>query len=190
VFRPLRLVTLCALAAAMSLAAVPLPAAAAREARVNFNLTVFGPAPSGDSMGLFLEIPPGSGQLLPYCAPHFSPQRLQGPILPCQGGGRTYSNTLSAPSGTKGFYQFQVVDASGRLIVLKEGSFTEPAGPEGTQLTINATFGTLPNTAVAAPVADGRVAVLPALGILMVLLAAAMLPRRRRAEGRAPIGAE
>jgi hypothetical protein len=77
-------------------------------------------------MALSLEIPPGSGQLFLFCAPLSHP----GPNAagPCQGGGKTYTIVLNTPAGTKGFYQFQDVDARGELIVLKEGSFTAPAG--------------------------------------------------------------
>jgi hypothetical protein len=185
----------------MALAALPRPAAAATNALVAFNLTVYGPAPSGDTLAVFLEAPAseGSGQIFVFCAPLSSPG--PNPAGPCQGGGKTYTISLSFPSGTQGFYQFQDVGPSGRLIVLEQGIFTAPAVPEVVVLTIFATFGPpptpqhqcgcgtgpgfgppLPNTAVAEPVADGRETVLPALGILMVLLAAAMSARRRRAE--------
>lgn len=66
---------------------------------------------------------------------------------------KTYSSTLSAPSGTMGSYRFEDVSADGTVTVLSQGNFTEPAGPDGVQLTINATFnaGTLPNTALGPP---------------------------------------
>ena len=181
------LVALSSLAAAMALAAVPQPAAAATEARVNFDLTVNGPSPSGDSLQLFLtQQLQKTGQIFPYCAPHYSPQRLQGPILPCQGGGTTYSATFSSPSGTTGSYRFEDVSVDGTVTVLKQGTFAYPAGPEGVQLTINATFnvGTMPNTAMA-PRADASEAVLPALGIFLVLLAAALLAGSARRRQRA-----
>ena len=176
--RLLSLLTLCAVAAAMAFAAVPLPAGAATEARVNFDLTVNGPSPSGDSLQLFLKNQSQkTGQILPYCAPHYSPQRLQGPILPCQGGGKVYSITLGAPSGTTGSYRFEDVSVDGTLTVLRQGNFTEPAGPDGIQLTINATLNvaTMPNAAIAARVAGGAEGALPALGVLMLLIAATVL---------------
>jgi hypothetical protein len=83
---------------------------------------------------------------------------------------------------TKGSYRFERVSASGAITVLKEGRFVAPL-VETQQLTINATYnvGMLPNTAMA-PRAGGSEAVLPALGILMALIAATMSARRSRAE--------
>jgi len=193
----------------MALAAVPRPAAASTGPDVHFFLTIYGPSPSGDTFALSVEQPPGgSNQIFLFCAPLSAP----GPNAagPCQGGGKTYTITLSARTyGGQGFYQFQDVDPRGGLHVLREGSFSYPAGPEAPLALYGAIFGTppapqhqctcgtgpgfgppLPNTAAAAPVADRGEAVLPALGILMVLLAAAISGRRRRAAGRAPIGAE
>ena len=186
------LVAVCSVATAMSLAAVPRPAAAATPPQFRFTLTVFGPAPSGDTLALFLERPPGSGQIFLFCGPLSAGG--PNPAGLCEGGGKTYGLTYCCvPSGTTLFYQFQDVDPRGGLIILKEGNLTHGA-------TINAILGTppapqhqcacgtgpgfgppLPNTAVAAPVADRRDAVLPALGILMVLLGVAMSARRRRA---------
>jgi hypothetical protein len=166
--RLLSLVTLCAMAAAMASVAMPGPAAAATEARVNFDLTVNGPSPSGDSLQLFLKNQSQkTGQILPYCAPHS-----------CQGGGKVYSITLSAPSGTTGSYRFEVVGVDGTVTVLRQGNFTEPAGPEGVQLTINVTYnvGGLPDAAVA-PKADRPGGMLRALGVLMLLIAATVLTR-------------
>jgi hypothetical protein len=197
----------------MAFAAVPRPAAATTEALLRFVLTIYVPSSSvsGDTLTLFLEAPAakGSGEIFLFCAPLSHPG--PNPAGPCQGGGKQYTINVSLPSGTDLFYQFQDVKPSGRLIILQQGSFTAfPAPGGGVSATVGAIigmppastsqqqctcgtgpgFGPLPNTAVAAPVADRGMAVLPALGILMVLLAAAISTRRRRLQSPAEISAE
>jgi hypothetical protein len=173
----------------MSLAAVP-GRAAEFSSEVNFDLTVNGPPPSAETLQLFLMTTLAKdGQDLLFCAPNVPQSPGGAPILPCLGGGKTYDIGLSAPAGTKGSYRFERVSASGAITVLKEGSFVAPL-VETQQLTINATYnvGMLPNTAMA-PRAGGSEAVLPALGILMALIAATMSARRSRAELPARISA-
>jgi hypothetical protein len=158
----------------MALAAVPLPAAAF-DTLVNFDLTVNGPSPSGETLQLFLLTPTNKGgQDLLFCAPN-APPRPEGAILPCQGGGKVYSIGSFTPAGMKGSYRFERVSAAGAITVLKQGTWVAPL-VETQQLTINATYnvGTLPNTAMA-PKAERAMAVFPALGMLMALLAAALL---------------
>lgn len=200
--RVFSLLALGSLAAAMALAALPRPAAAETDALVAFNLTVYGSAPAGNTLALFLEAPAdvGSGQIFGFCAPLSSPG--PNPAGPCQGGGKTYTISLSFPSGTQGFFRFEDVGPSGRLIVLEQGVFTAPAVIEVVELTINATFGRnptpqhqcgcgtgpgfgppLPNTA-AAPPADRPQPVLPALGMVMLLTAAMALARTGMAAKR------
>jgi hypothetical protein len=196
------------MAGAMALVAVPRPAAASTGPEVHFILTVYGPSPSGDTLALSVEQPPGgSNQIQLFCAPLSAPG--PNPAGPCQGGGKTYTIILSARSyGIQGFYQFQDVDPNGGLHVLREGSFSYPAGPEADMVLIGAILGTpptqhqctcgtgpgfgppLPNTAVATPAVDRREAVLPALGLLMVLLAVAVSARRRHGQLPATMGAE
>jgi hypothetical protein len=75
----------------------------------------------------------------------------------------------------KGTYRFERVSAAGAITVLKQGTWAAPL-VETQQLTINATYNvaTLPNTAMA-PKAQRPMAVLPALGMLTLLIAAALL---------------
>ncbi len=191
------LVALSSVAAAMALAAVPRPAAAAVETLTNFNLTVVGQPVSGDTLQLFIKPSPAAGQVLLFCAPNVPP-RPQTAILPCQGGGKVYDIGLSAPAGLKESFRFERVAADGTITVLMQGTFTtREGGPLASQqqtfnATITYTAGTMPNTAVAAaaPRADASEAVLPALGIFMVLIAAAMSARRRRSGTAATISAE
>lgn len=181
--RLLSLVTLSAMAAALASVAVP-GRAAAFDTLVNFNLTVNGPSPSGESLQLFLLTPTNKGgQDLLFCAPNVPPTP-QGAILPCQGGGKVYDIGSFTPAGMKGSYRFERVSAAGAITVLKQGTWVAPL-VETQQLTFNATYnvGTLPNTAMA-PKAERPMAVLPALGMLMLLIAAVVLAdaagRKRR----------
>jgi hypothetical protein len=92
--------------------------------------------------------------------------------------------------GQEGSYRFERVSAAGAITVLKQGTWVARL-VETQQLTINATYnvGTLPNTTMA-PKAERPMAVLPALGMLMLLIAAAMSSRRRRTESPARTSAE
>jgi hypothetical protein len=165
------LVVVCSMVAAIASVAVP-GRAAAFSSEVNFDLTVYGPPPSAETLQLFIRTTLAEGgQDLLFCAPNVPQSPGGATILACLGDGQTYSITLTSPSGTKGVYRFERVSASGAITVLKEGSFVAPL-VETQQLTIDATYnaGTLPNAAVA-PRAPGSRAVLPTLGILMVLVA-------------------
>jgi hypothetical protein len=179
-----RLVAPCSVAAAVALAAMPWLAAAAVETETNFNVTVNGPSPSGATLRLFLATPPGKGQDLLFCAPH-APLRLQGPILPCQGGGKTYDIGLSAPAGTKGSYRFELVAADGAITILRQGTLTARYdGPLASQeQTFNVTYNvpTMPNTATAARAVDESGPLL--LGILTLLAATLLAGSARRRHG-------
>jgi hypothetical protein len=163
----------------MSLAAVPRPAAAAGEVHLRFELTVKGQPPSEKQLQLFVSPPP------------LSPNQTG--FVFCGGQGTGQDGTTyhwdfpHVPAGTVETYRFQVetlprmttvVIASGKLRATKDQTI---------RTTFNFNAGTMPNTAVARR-PDGSEAVVPALGILLVLLAAAISARRRPAQ--APISAE
>jgi hypothetical protein len=170
-------VTLASLAAAMALAAVPWSAAATVETETNFNVKIIGPSPLGETLQLVLKTGPGAGQVLLFCAPDTFP-RLQGPILPCQGGGRVYDIGLSAPAGTQGSYRFERVSADGAIAILRQGTFiTRYGGPLASQeQTFNVTYSvtTLPNAATT-PRPEVGVSGSILVGILMLLLATTVL---------------
>jgi hypothetical protein len=185
------LVSLCSLAAAMSLAAVPRQAAAAVQTETNFNLTINGPSPVGETFQLILLTPTNKGgQPLVFCAPNVPPTPTQGPVLPCQGGGKTYSITWSTPAGLKASYRFERVAADGAVTILWQGTFTARVGGPlvSQQQTFNVTYNvaTLPNTAMA-PKADRPEAVLPALGMGMLLIAATLLVGTARRKREQPL---
>lgn len=167
------LVVLSSLAAAMSLAAVPRPATAASEVDLRFEVTVRGQPPTERQLQLFAT--PnliGIGQtLFVFCG-------FQGT---CQDGATYHWDFPHVPLGTVVTYRFQVVTYPGYATeVSASGKFAATKDQ-----TIKATFtynaGTIPNTAVA-PRGDASEALPPALGILLVLLVAAMSARHRRLE--------
>jgi hypothetical protein len=161
---------------AAALASVALPGrAAAFDTLVNFNLTINGPSPSGDTLRLFLVIGTNkAGQDLLFCAPGVPP-KPQTSIFPCQGGGKVYSIGQFTPPGTKGSYRYERVSAAGAVTVLNQGTWASPLG-ETQQVTFNVTYNVagLPDAAMA-PKADRPEGMLRAIGVLMLLVAATML---------------
>jgi len=162
----------------MSLAAVPRHAAAASEVDLRFEVTVEGQPPTEKELQLFASPSPlnpnqpSPQTLFVFCG-------FQGS---CQDGRTYHWDFPHVALGTVLTYRFQVVTYPGySSVAFASGKFTATKDQ-----AITATFtynaGTMPNTAVGAPLADGRETVLPALGLLMVLLAATMSAARHRAE--------
>jgi hypothetical protein len=164
------LVGLCAVAAAMSLAAGPRHAAAISEVDLRFEVTVKGQPPSEKQLQLFVSPSPLNPQ-----AP--SPQTLFvfcGGQGTCQDGTTYHWEFPHVPLGTVLTYRFQVVTfPTFSTVVIASGKFTATKDQ-----TIRAAFtynaGTIPNTAVAPKVEAGQSSPLLLLGILM-LLATTML---------------
>jgi hypothetical protein len=157
----------------MSLAAAPRPAAAASEAYLRFEVTVKGQPPHEKVLQLFAtpNLIGINQTLFVFCGGERS----------CEDGTTYHWDFPHVPLGTVVTYRFQVATSpTYSTVAFASGKFTATKDQ-----TIRATFtynaGTLPNAAVA-PRAGGSEAVLPALGILMMLLAATISARRRWGE--------